>query len=57
MPRAFINDPEYWQGRAEETRNIAENMTDPVSKAMMLKIADDYDTLAGRAAERAKHAP
>jgi hypothetical protein len=38
--------------RAEESRVLAEQMSDETSKQMMLRIAGDYDKLAVRAAMR-----
>jgi hypothetical protein len=55
MPSSFINDPQHWRGRAEEARTLAEQMSDETSKQMMLRIADDYDRLAERAEQRARH--
>jgi hypothetical protein len=49
---AHLNDPEHWRRRAEESRALAEQMSDETSKKMMLKIADDYEKLAARAAAR-----
>jgi hypothetical protein len=43
---------EYWRKKAEEARATADQMDDQVAKGMALKIADMYDALAGRAAER-----
>jgi hypothetical protein len=54
MATSFINDPEHWRHRAEETRTLAEAMSDEVSKQMMLRIAADYEKLAERAALRAQ---
>jgi hypothetical protein len=50
---SFINDPEHWRSRAKEARAIADQMTDADSRSAMLRIADDYDRLAERAAQRA----
>jgi hypothetical protein len=47
-----FNDPTHWQQRAEEARVLAEQMKDEVTKQLMLGIAQDYDTLAVRAAIR-----
>jgi hypothetical protein len=47
-----FNDPEYWHDRAEQARALAEQMNSERTKKMMLKIADDYDELAVRAAIR-----
>ena len=53
MPHVpHFNDPQHWRERAEESRALAEQMQDEVSRTMMLKIADDYDKLAVRAAIR-----
>ena len=54
MPSSPINDPEHWCKRAEEMRTLAEEVKDPQSKQMMLRIAEDYERLAKRADERAR---
>ena|SRR5262245_60667793 len=52
----FINDPEHWRERAEGARKFAEQMTDDAAKQAMLRIAEDYEKLAERAAARASAA-
>jgi hypothetical protein len=47
-----IDDPTYWQERAEESRAMAEQLADAVAKAAMLKVADSYEHLALKALER-----
>jgi hypothetical protein len=39
-------DPEHWRERAEEARYVAKQMSDPVAREMMLRIAADYERLA-----------
>ena len=51
--RTLLDDAEHWWGRAEEARTIAEIMTDPEARRIMFDIAEGYDRLAERAAERA----
>jgi hypothetical protein len=51
MPR-LLNNPAHWQLRAGETRLLAEHLIDHEAKATILKIADEYDRLAGRALTR-----
>ena len=53
MPIApHFNDSDYWHQRAEEARVLAEQMSNELHKEMMLKVADNYDQLAVKAAVR-----
>jgi len=55
MPVApLFNNADHWRQRAEETRILAEQISDETEKKTMLGIADDYDKLAVRAAQRQK---
>jgi hypothetical protein len=45
--------PEHWHQRAAEMRALAEMMENREHRAAMLRLADDYDKLADRAAGRA----
>jgi hypothetical protein len=49
----FLRDtPEYWHNRAEEARTIAETMSDPEARQILLEIAECYGRLAKSAADR-----
>jgi hypothetical protein len=52
-----INDPKYWRYRAEEARAMAESMTKPEAKQLMLNVVADYEKLAKRAEERSEGVP
>jgi DNA-binding ferritin-like protein len=54
VPDSLLDNPGHWQERAEEARSIAEQMSDPDSKQMMLRIAEDYEQLAAHARRRMK---
>jgi hypothetical protein len=47
-----INDPEHWRDRATAMRALAITMKDAETAAIMNRLADDYDKLAERAAQR-----
>jgi hypothetical protein len=51
MP-TLLNNPAHWHLRAQETRLLASQLEDPEAKATILKMADEYDRLAIRAAKR-----
>jgi hypothetical protein len=52
MPTSFIDDPKHWHDRAAEMRVLSDEMKEAEARRMMLKLADDYDKLGDRAAER-----
>jgi hypothetical protein len=48
-----IHDPQHWRDRAAQMRALAEGMEDPKAQRLMLLLANDYEKLADRAAQRA----
>ena len=47
-----LDDPEYWYSRAEEAQAIGEIFRDPEVQRIMFDIAEGYEQLAEKAAER-----
>jgi hypothetical protein len=52
MTKKLFHDPEHWRDRADDARRVATEILDPLSRRRMLDIAESYETLARRAAER-----
>jgi hypothetical protein len=52
-----LNSPAHWQKRAEDTRRLANQATDPVAKQTLLQIAQSYEQLAVMAETRALDKP
>ena len=49
-----LNDPRFWELRAEAARMLATEMSDDFGKATMVRIAESYDSLAAHALLKAK---
>ena len=52
VSHSILDDPKHWLERADEARSIADQISDPDSKQMMLRIAEDYERLANHARRR-----
>ena len=50
--RKFVWDPARWRFRAEEARTVADQMTHEEARAIIRRIANDYDRLAKLAEEQ-----
>lgn len=48
IPRFLADDPDHWRRRAEQIRLLAEGVQDRVSKAILRRIAAEYEKLAER---------
>ena len=47
-----FNDPEYWFSRAEEVRVLSQLMIHEEARAIMVRIAQDYENLGDQARQR-----
>ncbi|MFM9845949.1 MAG: hypothetical protein ACKVP3_02160 [Hyphomicrobiaceae bacterium] len=48
-----LNSPAHWRKRAEETRRLANNLSDPAAKQTVMEISESYEQLARMAETRA----
>jgi hypothetical protein len=54
-PDYLFRTPTHWRMRAEKMRALAEEANDSTVRAMMLRIASDYDRLAESADDHGTH--
>jgi hypothetical protein len=47
-----LDDPVHWGQRAQEARNTADQIVDPIARQTMLEIAEAYARLAAVAERR-----
>jgi hypothetical protein len=49
---SILDNVEHWRGRADAARLVANHLDDPVAKAAMLTIAEQYERIAEQAQVR-----
>ena len=57
MSPTFLNNSQRWRDRADEMRSLASETSDPESRMIMLRLANDYESLARRAERLANELP
>jgi len=57
MSSKFLKDSQRWRDRADEMRSLASETNDPESRPLMLRLANDYESLARRAERLANELP
>ena len=53
----FLNDSQRWRDRSDEMRSLASETSDPESRMILLRLANDYESLARRAQRLASEVP
>ena len=53
---SYVHDPVHWRNRARSMHMFAEKTNNIDAKAMMVKLAEDYEKLGDRAEARVKQA-
>ena len=48
MTTDLVTNPEHWRDRAKKARLHAQQMIEPVSKGMMVEVAEHYESLVRR---------
>jgi len=52
MPKDFINDPNHWHKRAEETRGLAQRVSDNAERKRLSELATEFKRIALRVEDR-----
>jgi hypothetical protein len=53
---SILNDAKHWRERAREARAIADETDNPMVRRSMFRIAEEYERVAEKAAQRASDA-
>jgi hypothetical protein len=46
MLEDFINDPDHWRKRADETRDLAKRVIDDAARKRLFDLAKEFDCIA-----------
>jgi hypothetical protein len=52
MTTDLVTNPQHWRDRAEKARVHAQQMIEPVTKGMMVEVAEHYESPVRRAGKR-----
>jgi hypothetical protein len=48
MPIDFVEDPQHWHKRAEETRELAARVIDDAARKRLTELAKEFERIAWR---------
>jgi hypothetical protein len=54
LSKDFTEDPNYWHKRAEETRELANRVSDNAARKRLLELATEFKRIALRVEDRPK---
>ena len=54
MVKDFMEDPNYWHKRAEETRELAKRVSDNAARKRLAQLATEFNRIALRVEDRIK---
>jgi hypothetical protein len=52
LAKDFIEDPNHWHKRAEETRELAKRVSDNAARKRLLELATEFKRIALRVEDR-----
>jgi hypothetical protein len=52
MPIDFVEDPQHWHKRAEDTRALAARVIDDAARKRLTELAKEFDRIAWRLEDR-----
>jgi hypothetical protein len=52
MPIDFVEDPQHWHKRAEETRALAARVLEGAARKRLIELAKEFESIAWRLEDR-----